>query len=151
MIKYHTTIVDFDHPMRPWCGLSTTFFLGSSSLKMGCYVPPSPPPPRVMVSQSIPCDCPFKGTQAWDNFEFFFYLIKSLYALRKFSKKSSLLFLRFSPEFWCSNISAVTEHTRNQIFLMSYPKIFFLQNLHFGPIRWVPRWFSKISIIYSQN
>jgi hypothetical protein len=34
---------------------------------------------------------------------------------------------------------------------MSYPKIFFLQNLHFVPIRWVPRRFLKISIIYSQN
>ncbi len=31
----------------------------------------------------------FKGTQAWDNFEFFFYIlyIKSLYVLRKFSQK----------------------------------------------------------------
>ncbi len=28
---------------------------------------------------------------------------------------------------------------------------FFLQNLHFGPIRWVPRRLLKISIIYSQN
>ncbi len=34
---------------------------------------------------------------------------------------------------------------------MSYPKIFFLQNLHFGPIRWFPRWFLKILIIYCQN
>jgi hypothetical protein len=42
-------------------------------------------------------------------------------------------------------------HTGNQIFLMSYQKFFSLQNPHFGPIRWVPRWFSKISIIYSQN
>ncbi len=42
-------------------------------------------------------------------------------------KKISLLFLRFSPEFRCSNISAVTEHTRNQIFLMSYPKIIFFK------------------------
>jgi hypothetical protein len=56
---------------------------------------------------------------------FFLRLIKSLYALCKFSKKISLLFLWFSPEFRCSNISAVTEHTRNQIFLMSYPKNFF--------------------------
>ncbi len=63
---------------------------------------------------------------------------------------NSLLCLRFSPEFRCSNISAVTEHTRNQIFLMSYPKIFFLQNLHFGPFRCVPRRLLKISIIYSQ-
>jgi hypothetical protein len=30
-------------------------------------------------------------------------------------------------------------------------KNFFLQNLLFGPIRWVPRRFLKISIIYSQN
>ena len=51
--------------------------------------------------------------------------IKSLYALRKFSKKISLLFLRFSPEIRCSNISAVTEHTRNQIFFERYPKNFF--------------------------
>jgi hypothetical protein len=28
---------------------------------------------------------------------------------------------------------------------------FFFQNLHFGPISWVPRRFLKISIIYSQN
>jgi hypothetical protein len=67
----------------------------------------------------------FKGTQAWDNLEFFLAYIKSLYALRKFSNKISLLFLRFSPEFRCSNISAVTEHTRNLIFLERYPKNFF--------------------------
>jgi hypothetical protein len=34
---------------------------------------------------------------------------------------------------------------------MSYPKFFFSQNLHFGPIRWVPRRFLKILIIYSQK
>jgi hypothetical protein len=82
---------------------------------------------------------------------FFLNKIKSLYALRKFSKKISLIFLRFSPDFHCSNISAVTEHTRNQIFLMSYPKNFFLLNLHYGPMRWFPRRFLKISIIDSQN
>ncbi len=27
----------------------------------------------------------------------------------------------------------------------------FLQNLHFGPIRWIPWWFFKLLIIYSQN
>ena len=58
---------------------------------------------------------------------FFFTWIKSLYALRKFSKKISLLFLRFSPEFRCSNISAVTEHTGNQIFFERYPKNFFFK------------------------
>ncbi len=33
-----------------------------------------------------------KGTQAWDNFEFFFTWIKSLYALRKFSKTNFAYF-----------------------------------------------------------
>jgi hypothetical protein len=41
--------------------------------------------------------------------------------------KISVLFLRFSPEFRCSNISAVTEHTRNQIFFERYPKNFFFK------------------------
>ncbi len=44
-----------------------------------------------------------------------------------FRKKISLLFLRFSPEFRCSNISAVTEHTGNQIFFERYPNKFFLK------------------------
>jgi hypothetical protein len=56
---------------------------------------------------------------------FFLTKIKSLYSLGKFSKKISLLFLRFSPEFRSSNIFAVTEHTRNQIFLERYPKRFY--------------------------
>ncbi len=55
---------------------------------------------------------------------FFLTYIKSLYALVKFSKKNLLSFLRFSPEFRSSNIYAVTEHTRNQIFLERYPKNF---------------------------
>ncbi len=52
---------------------------------------------------------------------------QSLYALGKFSKKISLSFLRFSPEFQSANIYAVTEHTRNQIFFERYPKDFFLK------------------------
>jgi hypothetical protein len=59
-------------------------------------------------------------------FWIFFTLIKSLYVLGKFSKKVSLCFLRFSPEFRSSNIYAVTEHTRNQFFFERYPKNFFL-------------------------
>jgi hypothetical protein len=47
--------------------------------------------------------------------------------LAHFRKKKSLLFLQFSPEFRLSNIFAVTEHTRNQIFLASYQQIFFLK------------------------
>ncbi len=46
-----------------------------------------------------------------------FYLNKILV---KFSKK--IAFFRFSPEFQSSNIFAVTEHMRNQIFLERYPK-----------------------------
>ncbi len=113
--------------------------------------PDLPFPYRTTIAESIWWPCSFNGTQAWDNFEFFFDLNQILIALRKFSKKISLLFLRFLPKFWCSNISAVTEHTRNKNFLMSYPNIFFLQNLHFGPIRWVPSRFLKILIIYSHN
>ncbi len=56
---------------------------------------------------------------------FFFTYIKSLYALGKFSKKISLSFLRFSPEFRSSNIYTVAEHTRNQIFLRDIQKFFF--------------------------
>ncbi len=65
-----------------------------------------------------------------------------------FRKKFRFFSFDFRQNFEVRN---VTENTQNQIFLMSYPKNFFLQNLHFGPIRWVPRRFFKISIIYSQN
>jgi hypothetical protein len=72
-----------------------------------------------------------------------FFDLKSLYALRKFLKK-------ISPEFPCLNISSVTEHTRNQIFFERYPN-FFLQNLHFGPIRLGPRLVFKTLIFYRRN
>jgi hypothetical protein len=72
-------------------------------------------------------------------------------ALVNFRKKISLSFLRYSPEFRSSNIYAVTEHTQNQIFFERYPKNFFLQNLHYGHIKWVPRWFFQILIFYSRN
>ncbi len=35
-----------------------------------------------------------------------------------------------------------------KFFWWAIQKIFFFHNLHFGPIRWVPRRFLKISIIY---
>ncbi len=75
--------------------------------------------------------------------------IKSLYSLGKFATKNSLLFLRFSPEFWSSNIFAVTE--QNQIFFERYPQKFFFLNVHLGPIRWVPKRFFKIWILYSRS
>ncbi len=58
---------------------------------------------------------------------FFLTKIKSLYSFGKFKKKISLLFLRFSPEFRSSNSFAVTEHTRNQIFLERYSKKLFFK------------------------
>ncbi len=68
-----------------------------------------------------------------------FFLPKSkLYMpLVNFSKKISIIVLRFSPEFRCSNIFAVAEHTRNQFFFGELPKYFCPQNFHFGPIIWV--------------
>jgi hypothetical protein len=55
-----------------------------------------------------------------------FFLPKSnpYMPLVNFQKNFAPSFLRFSPEFRSSNIYAVTEHTRNQIFLERYPKIF---------------------------
>ncbi len=55
-------------------------------------------------------------------------------ALVNFRKKNFILFFRFLLEFGCSDISALTEHTRNQFFLVSSEKKYLLQNVHFGPI-----------------
>ncbi len=54
-------------------------------------------------------------------FNFWTY-ITTLYALGQFSKKISILLLRFLPEFRCSNIFAVTEHTRKQTFVVNWKK-----------------------------
>ncbi len=62
--------------------------------------------------------------------------------LVNFSKKISLLFLRFSPEFQSSNIFAMTEHTRTKFFSRDTPKIFF-QNVPLDPIRRIPKRFQK--------
>jgi len=50
-------------------------------------------------------------------------------------------------------LSAVTEHTRNKIFFMTYPKKIFSSksSLWFYYCRWFPRRFLKILIIYSKN
>ncbi len=59
----------------------------------------------------------------------------------QFSKKISLLFLRFLPEFRLWHFLGDWAYGEPD-FLASYQKLFF-QNVHFGPIRWVPRRFSK--------
>jgi hypothetical protein len=76
----------------------------------------------------------FKGTQAWDNFEIFLTYIKSLYALRKFSKKISASF----PSIFAK--ISMFEHFRGDWayaepnFLDELSKNFFSLNLHFGSI-----------------
>ncbi len=93
---------------------------------------------------------PFKGTQAWDNFLFFLPKSNPNMPFVNFRKKFRFIFLRFSPEFRCLNISAVTEHTLNgwtKFFLRDVQKKFFL-HLHFGPILWVPKRFFKILIFF---
>ncbi len=67
----------------------------------------------------------FKGTKAWDNFDFFLPKSNPYMPFVNFCKKISLLILRFSPKYRRSNISAVTEHTRNQIFFWEVSKNFF--------------------------
>ncbi len=52
-----------------------------------------------------------------------------------------LLFLRFSPEFDVPTFSRWLIREPN--FFGELSKKIFLQNVHFGPIRWVPRRFSK--------
>jgi hypothetical protein len=71
--------------------------------------------------------------------------------LRLLSMRLEKLF-KSESEFRSSNISAVTEHTRNINFFGEISnKFFFLLNVHLGPIRWVPKQFFKIWIYYSRN
>ncbi len=41
----------------------------------------------------------------------------------------------------------MTEHTRNQIFLERYPKKILSQKVHLGPVRWLPKRFSKFQFL----
>ncbi len=90
-----------------------------------------------------------KGTQAWDNFEFFLPKSKHYVAFVNFWK----FFWFFSFDF--ARIS-MFEHFRDDWayaepnYFGELSKIFFLQNVHFGPIRWVPWWFLKFWLIIVQ-
>ncbi len=44
----------------------------------------------------------------------------------------------------------MTEHMQNQFFCASYMNFFCVWIVHFGPVRWVPCWFSEIPILYCQ-
>ncbi len=50
-----------------------------------------------------------KGTQAWDNLNFFYLKPNFIWHWLIFEKKNWFFFLEFLQEFRCSNISAVTE------------------------------------------
>ncbi len=85
----------------------------------------------------------FKGTQAWGNIDFFFYLNPNL--IFPWS-----IFEKIFPSF--SSIFArilMFEHFRGDWaygepdFFGELSKTYFIQNVHFGPIRSVPRRFSK--------
>ncbi len=54
-----------------------------------------------------------------------FFSTKSKPYMPLVNLKKLMLFLRYLPEFRCSNIFAVTEHMRNQIILVSYQNKFF--------------------------
>ncbi len=56
--------------------------------------------------------------------------------------------VNFRKKFWFLSFDfrqnfEVRTFSRNQILFKRYPKNFFSQNVHLGPIRWVPKWFSK--------
>jgi len=71
--------------------------------------------------------------------------------LVNFREKNSLSFLRFLPEFRSSNIYAVTEHTRNQIFIERYPKTFFFKIFTMVLLDGFLDGFFQILIFYSRN
>jgi hypothetical protein len=68
------------------------------------------------------------------------------------------MFQLFVPRFWEDLKVHKHEIILNVFWFISKPYMlselsenFFLQNFHFGPIRWAPRRFFKISIIFGQN
>ncbi len=65
-----------------------------------------------------------KGTQAWNNYELFFGLNQNLICPWLIFAFVFILFFRFFPEFRCSNIFAVTKHTRNQFFVEKFLNFF---------------------------
>ncbi len=81
-----------------------------------------------------------------------FFLPKSnSYALDKFSTKISGFFsFTFRQNFEVRTFPRWLS-IRGTNLVKEISKIFFLQNVHLGTIRWVPKRFIKICIFYSQN
>jgi hypothetical protein len=89
--------------------------------------------------------CTFKGTQAWDSFEFFGLKSKPYMTLVNNRKKCRFFSIDFYQNF-CDDW-AYSE----PIFLVRYMKNFF-KTIHFGPIRWAPwRFFSKFRVFIIKN
>ncbi len=83
-----------------------------------------------------------KGTQAWDIFEFFLSKSNRYMSFVNFRKKFRFFSFGFRQNF--------DDRTFPRwLFLRDIQKLFF-QNLHFDPIRWVPRRFLKILIFIGE-
>jgi hypothetical protein len=105
----------------------------------------------------------YQGLRRWNMFNYFraYWIVTYIglwgpylipcqpYVLKVHKHKIILNFFYLNPILISSKIFAVTEHTRNQFFFR-YPTKIFLQKVHFGPIRWVPKRVFKISIFYSR-
>jgi hypothetical protein len=70
--------------------------------------------------------------------------------LVNFLKKFRLVSFDFRQNFKVRTFTWWLSIRGTEFFLRDIPNFFF-QNLHYGPIRWVPRRFFQISIFYSRN
>ncbi len=78
----------------------------------------------------------FKGTQAWDNFEFFLPKSKPFMPLVNFQTKFWFFSFHFCQNFDVRTFSWWLSVHRTKFFWGAI-NFFFLQNFHFGPFRWV--------------
>ncbi len=79
-----------------------------------------------------------KGTQAWDNFDFFLPKPNPYMPFVNFWKKFRFFWLDFRQNFDVRTFPQWLSIRRTKFFWWTIPNCFLLQNLHFGPIRWVP-------------
>ncbi len=110
----------------------------------------SHPPRRDNSVTNISCLGTCKGTQAWDNFEFFLPQSNPYMPLVNFWNKFRFFSFDFRQNFEVQTFFGGWAYAEQNI-LERYPNIFFFQNVHLGPIRWVPKRFFKIWIFYRRN
>jgi hypothetical protein len=93
-----------------------------------------------------------KGTQAWDNFDLFLPKSNPYIPLVNFRTKFRFFYFDFAKISKFENFrSDWAVSIRGTKFFGEISKNFFLQNVHLGPVTWIPRRFFKISIFYSRN